>query len=176
VKRLPCISYDSLKVINTSEVSAVLDQCWLTPQFGFLLSMCAACYILTPTGFSSRNWNGTWRLTLLCSTTRWPRRCDAPTTRTVSPLSKTTSPLASSEMIKREYEKRTYIHLWHDGAVHRCTKWTARDRVLNKLIVTLLGCIFTDLFIREVRSSQKGKTNGEINRRIQNSSVDFVTL
>lgn len=83
--------------------SALLVSAHSTAWF-HIMHVC--CYILTPTGFSSRNWNGTWRLTLLCSTTRWPRRCDAPTTRTVSPLSRTTSPLASSEIMKSEYVKR----------------------------------------------------------------------
>lgn len=32
-------------------------------------------------------WNGTWKLTPFCSTMRWPRRCEAPTTVTGSPLS-----------------------------------------------------------------------------------------
>lgn len=35
---------------------------------------------------SSMNWNGTWKLVPLFSTIKWPRRCEAPTTVTVSPF------------------------------------------------------------------------------------------
>lgn len=115
-----------LKITNTSGASGMLDQCWVVTLSTSLLSYVGCCsYMLTPTGLSSRNWNGTWRLTLLCSTTRWPRRCDAPTTRTVSPLSRTTSPLASSEIIwteciKRRVQCRNSMHLWHDMVCTWC--------------------------------------------------------
>lgn len=104
-KRLTCVSHDILNITSTWELSAV-DRCQALSTVCFHTAN-VGCYMLTPTGFSSRNWNGTWRLTLLCSTTRWPRRCDAPTTRTVSPLSKTTSPLASSEITRRAWDSLT---------------------------------------------------------------------
>ena len=108
-------------------------------------------YIFTPTGLSSRNWNGTWRLTFLCSTTRCPRRCDAPTTRTVSPLSKTTSPLASSEIIK-EWQYIRNVRLGMIGALQRLGKALS------------LGTLFVSSFnwLREILSLLKNVCNKDV--------------
>jgi len=120
------------------------------PQFGFNM-VADFYYIFTPTGLSSRNWNGTWRLTFLCSTTRWPRRCDAPTTRTVSPLSKTTSPLASSEIIK-EWKCVRNMYLWHYRYIAKVGKSTPPRHIIFivwrkffvcwRIFVTSIWCMY----------------------------------
>jgi hypothetical protein len=120
------------------------------PQLGFNM-VGALFYIFTPTGLSSRNWNGTWRLTFLCSTTRWPRRCDAPTTRTVSPFNKTTSPLASSEIIKGwQYIRNMY--LWHNRYIAKVEKSTQPWHIICiiwrkffvcwRIFVTIMWCMY----------------------------------